>query len=60
MSGPELHVIVPGPLDQRTGGYVYDARMVVGLRGLGWEVVVHELSGIFDQPDVRARHSPIW
>ncbi len=57
MSGPELHVIVPGPLDQRTGGYVYDARMVVGLRGLGWEVVVHELSGNFDQPDVRARTS---
>ena len=40
MIGFELHVIVPGALNQRTGGYVYDARMVEGLRRLGWQVVV--------------------
>ena len=38
-----LHVVVPGPLEQRTGGYLYDARMVEGLRAAGWQVVVHNL-----------------
>jgi len=37
--------VVPGPLDQRTGGYLYDARMMSELRARGWEVVVHELEG---------------
>jgi len=55
--GPELHVIVPGALNQRTGGYVYDARMVEGLRRLGWQVVVHELDGTFSKADARARAS---
>ncbi|MGH6915677.1 MAG: glycosyltransferase family 1 protein, partial [Geminicoccales bacterium] len=39
--------MVPGALDQRTGGYVYDRRMVEGLRAAGREVVVHELAGNF-------------
>ena len=51
MSQPELHVVVPGPLDQRTGGYLYDARMVDGLRRMGWHVVVHELDGTFPETD---------
>ena len=46
-----LHFVVPGPLDQRTGGYIYDRRMVEGLRALGWTVQVHELAGRFPQPD---------
>jgi hypothetical protein len=41
----ELHFVVPGPLGQLTGGYVYDARMVEGLRELGWRVQVHNLAG---------------
>jgi glycosyltransferase involved in cell wall biosynthesis len=45
-----LHLLVPGRLDQRTGGYLYDARMVAGLRATGWRVDVHELPGRF--PDV--------
>ena len=49
-----LHVIVPGPLDQRTGGYIYDRRIVEGLRDLGWPVTVHELSGRFPDPDQEA------
>jgi glycosyltransferase involved in cell wall biosynthesis len=49
---PDLHFVVPGPLEQLTGGYVYDARMVVGLRELGWTVDVHNLDGAF--PDVDA------
>ncbi|MDH3208652.1 MAG: glycosyltransferase family 4 protein [Gemmatimonadota bacterium] len=55
MTGPELHVVVPGSLDQRTGGYVYDALMVSGLRALGWTVTVHELAGAFPEPDTVAR-----
>ncbi len=46
---------MPGALAQQTGGYIYDARMVAGLRGLGWHVVVHELDGEFPDPDARAR-----
>lgn len=46
-----LHFIVPGPLDQRTGGYIYDRRIVEGLRGIGWQVEVHELPGRFPDPD---------
>ena len=50
-------MVVPGPLDQRTGGYIYDARMVAGLRRLGWRVVVHNLDGDFPDVDARARAS---
>ncbi len=42
-----VHFLVPGSLDQRTGGYRYDARMVSGLRRLGWQVDVHQLEGSF-------------
>lgn len=56
--GPaDLHLLVPGRLDQRTGGYLYDARMVAGLRELGWRVVVHELAGAFPSGDAEARAS---
>lgn len=48
---PPLHFVVPGPLDQRTGGYRYDAHMVRGLRERGREVRVHELPGSFPGPD---------
>lgn len=51
MTTSELHFIVPGALEQRTGGYVYDARMVEGLRGLGRTVRVHCLEGSFPEPD---------
>jgi len=51
----ELHLVVPGALDQLTGGYVYDAHMVVGLRELGWSVRVHSLAGRFPEPDATAR-----
>ncbi|MEZ5930888.1 MAG: glycosyltransferase family 4 protein [Alphaproteobacteria bacterium] len=46
-----LHWIVPGPLDQRTGGYIYDRRIVDGLRALGRRVEVHELPGRFPDAD---------
>ena len=57
MSHPALHVVVPGPLDQRTGGYIYDARMVDGLRRRRWRVTVHELEGSFPEADTQARSS---
>ena len=54
MTPRELHLIVPGALEQRTGGYVYDARIVDGLRRLGWTVRVHCLEGSFPDPDRKA------
>ena len=36
--------VVPGPLTTRTGGYIYDKRMVEGLRGRGARVEVVEAS----------------
>jgi glycosyltransferase involved in cell wall biosynthesis len=48
----QLHFVVPGPLEQLTGGYVHDAHMVDGLRELGRSVRVHNLEGRF--PDVDA------
>ena len=52
-----VHVVVPGALGQRTGGFIYDARMVSGLRDLGWQVTVHELEGRFPNADERASTS---
>ncbi len=57
MISPEIHLVVPGSLDQRTGGYIYDARMMAGLQRLGWRVIVHNLAGEFPDPDDRARAS---
>jgi glycosyltransferase involved in cell wall biosynthesis len=51
------HFIVPGPLDQRTGGYIYDRRIVAGLRASGWTVAVHELAGAFPKVDAAARRA---
>ena len=47
-------MVVPGSLEQRTGGYRYDARMVAGLRARGWSVSVGELDGAFPGPDPAA------
>ena len=57
MTPPEIHVVVPGSLDQWSGGYIYDARMVDGLRCLGWRVMVHSLDGNFPDVDTCARTS---
>ena len=53
----DLHVVVPGSIEQRTGGYLYDARIVRGLRELGWQVAVHTLAGTFPDGDAQARAS---
>ncbi len=57
MTPPELHLVVPGPLDQRTGGYIYDRRIVEGLRNLGRPVQVHSLEGRFPGPDPGAERA---
>ena len=54
MSPRRLHVVVPGPIDQQTGGYIYDRRMVEGLRARGWRVDVHSLAGTFPTDDAGA------
>jgi glycosyltransferase involved in cell wall biosynthesis len=51
----QVHFVVPGPLDQRTGGYLYDRRMIEGLRAEGTAVTVHELAGRFPLVDDAAR-----
>lgn len=52
---PVLDFVVPGALDQPTGGYVYDRRIVRELRRLGAEVRVHELGGAFPDADAVSR-----
>jgi glycosyltransferase involved in cell wall biosynthesis len=46
--------VVPGRLETRTGGSIYDLRMVQGLRGLGWTVDVRELGGGYPRPTAEA------
>jgi glycosyltransferase involved in cell wall biosynthesis len=45
-----LDLVVPYGLKTRTGGFIYDLRMVEALRERGWRVAVHELNGGFPQP----------
>ncbi len=40
----------PAPLDLATGGYIYDRRIVAGLRRLGWTVTVEPLASSFPAP----------
>jgi glycosyltransferase involved in cell wall biosynthesis len=49
-----LVVIVPGQLNTRTGGYIYDRRIVEGLRGRGWRVDVREIDDDFPHPSARS------
>jgi glycosyltransferase involved in cell wall biosynthesis len=49
-----LTFVVPGPLDQTTGGYLFDRQVVDGARALGREVRVIELPGRFPDADEAA------
>ncbi|HEV7267422.1 MAG TPA: glycosyltransferase family 4 protein [Falsiroseomonas sp.] len=44
-------LLVPGPFDTISGGYIYDRRLVEGLRALGHAVEVVELPGRHPLPD---------
>jgi glycosyltransferase involved in cell wall biosynthesis len=43
-------LVVPGSLESRTGGYIYDRHIVEGLRARGWTVGVHSLDETFPRP----------
>lgn len=47
-------LVVPGPLDARTGGTIYDLRIVAGLQQGGWKVDVLELDASFPYPTSRS------
>lgn len=47
----KLALIVPAPFSAISGGYLYDRRMVEGLRALGHAVEVIELAGRYPLPD---------
>lgn len=48
----KLHFLVPGSIKNRTGGTIYDRRIIEGLEKLGINVKLHEVSGNFPYPDV--------
>jgi glycosyltransferase involved in cell wall biosynthesis len=48
-------VAVAGSLDARTGGSIYNRRMVEALGAIGWSVTVVELAGAFPEPAAAAR-----
>ncbi len=47
--------LVPGPLDQLTGGYLFDRKVIDGLRALGRTVNVVEMAGRYPDADDAAR-----
>jgi glycosyltransferase involved in cell wall biosynthesis len=48
-------VVVPGDLRTRTGGYIYDRRVIQALETRGWSVTVTALNEGFPNPDASAR-----
>lgn len=50
----KIALLVPGPFDTVSGGYIYDRRLVEGLRAGGHDVRVHELPGRHPHPDQAA------
>src|ERR1043166_6044215 len=50
-----LVFISPGQLKTRTGGFVYDDRIIARLKETGWQVEVHELEPGFPRPSGPAR-----
>jgi glycosyltransferase involved in cell wall biosynthesis len=48
---PHAAFIVPGDLDTRTGGYIYDKRIASGLRERGWCVDVRQPADLAALPD---------
>ena len=47
---PPVVLVVPGRIGARTGGSIYDRRIVEGLRNRGWCVDVLELDASFPYP----------
>ena len=51
---PAAVFVVPGSIDTRTGGSIYDRCMADGLRRRGWDITIVELDGDFPQPAAAA------
>lgn len=51
----DLTFVIPGPLDQLTGGYLFARHLVDGLRKAGRRIAVIELPGCFPDADGVAR-----
>jgi len=49
-----VQILIPGDPNTRTGGYLYDRRIMGGLTALGWRVELHRLSAHFPHPDPTA------
>lgn len=45
-----VHFLIPGDPETRTGGYLYDRRIMAGLTALGWRVELHRLDATFPLP----------
>ena len=48
------HFLIPGPLETRTGGYLYDRRIMAGLAASGWRIEPHRLDASFPLPTATA------
>ena len=53
MGEPSLHFVLPGDPDALTGGYIYDKRIIDGLRSNGRKVYRHLLPNGFPFPNAR-------
>ncbi|HRD67963.1 MAG TPA: glycosyltransferase, partial [Candidatus Competibacter sp.] len=45
-----MHFLIPGDPDTRTGGYLYDRRIMAGLATRGWQIELHRLDASFPEP----------
>lgn len=52
---PPVVLVVPGSLETPTGGYVYDRKIVAGLRARGCSVTVKPIDASFPYPTEEAR-----
>ena len=50
-----VYFLVPGDWDSRTGGYLYDRRIVQSLRAQGWTVTLQSPGDGFPLPDAATR-----
>ncbi len=57
MTRRPIALLVPGPFDTVSGGYLYDRRVVEGLRARGATVTVVELAGRHPLPDAAAEEA---